>query len=75
MKKMNPSTVPPIYYCKKHELFINLMPSCSFNSDHGFRVVCGDCGVFGPWKKSLVTAISFWNKYFGTAKNENIKKN
>jgi len=56
---LDPRKTPTIKYCRRHELFINLLPSmvCYDAPNMGFRVVCSDCGAFGPWRKHPVKAI------------------
>lgn len=64
---IDPNSLPTIKYCKKHEHFINLYPVCQPNLMNGFRVVCPDCGSFGPWKNTVKEAIEIWNEKYGVS--------
>ena len=62
---INPKTLPAIKYCNGHRYFINLHPTCQSDLKGRFRVICSDCGAYGPWKKNVKAAIISWNEKYG----------
>ena len=62
---IDPRKTPAISYCKGHNYFINLHPTCVDGRRQGYRVACPDCGSVGPWKKTPKAAINAWNLSYG----------